>query len=484
MMSTATLTREAYAVSYDRVSRFRDANDESRVVTCGPDRQHKDNGDAAADRGLGGIRERFSDKGRSASRFRTREREQWLALLDAIRSGRVTHVLVWVLDRIVRTDEDRVALLAACREGGAVIVQSGTGTVVDPADPDSVFLATVLGAVAELEVAKMSKRIRRFQEEAAEAGRPHGGRRWFGYLDGNMVPDEVEAAIFRDLVGRLLHGEALHSLARSLSEAGVPTVAGGKWSGPNLRHILMSPRYAGRRIHKGEDIGRGAWVPLIDEATYESVARRLGDPARRTNKGSNARKFLLSNLAVCATCGAGLRGKVIFADTKRSEGYGSHAYACSTGRHVHRSMAYVDAVVEALVVERLSRSDMSGALVDDDAADEARALIADRDALRGALDDLADMLAARTIGAHAYATGAARVEANLAELDERVAAASARATAPVAILDGMTGEHARAAWNDADLGRRRALVGLMFERVALRGGRGPFTPECVEVDWR
>ena len=279
-------------------------------------------------------------------------------------------------------------------------------------------------------------------------------------------------------MGRFLGGEALHSLAKSLDANGVPTVAGGVWTAPAVRAILLNPRYAGRMIHKGDDVGEGAWAALVDEATNESVRRKLDNPARRTNNGQNARVYLLAGLGVCATCGEHLRGRPLYRGNGR-------AYACKTGRHVHKPVELVDAVVEALVVERLSRIDMSGALVDDDAADEARALSADRDAVRARLDALADEYADGELDVKAYRRATSRIEGKLAELDELIGQASERAKAPVAVLDGMTGDEARAAWATADLGRRRALVGLMFARVALRGGVGPgFSPELVEVDWR
>jgi DNA invertase Pin-like site-specific DNA recombinase len=476
------VAREPYAVGYDRLSRFR-PSEHAPEIAIGNDRQHAENVDAADP--LGGLRERFTDKGKSLSRFRTSDPDDFLALLDAVRSGRVTHVLIWNLDRVLRDDEVRVALIAACRENGAVIVQTSTGTVIDPDDPDSVFLATILGAVAVLEIEKMSKRIRAFKQARRDAGLPHGGKRWFGYLPGNMELDPVEAPILRDLIGRFIQGEALHALARDLTVKGVPTVYGGKWTGPNLRALLGHPRNAGLMTHEGEVIGSGKWPAIIDAATHETVARKLGNPARRTTT-SNARVYLLAGLAVCAECGAPLRGRPLHNSTKTQRGgeYGARAYACATGRHVHRSVAYVDEVLEALVIERLSRVDMSGALVDDDAADEARALSEDRDALRDALGDLLDMLGRGEISAAAYASGTARIEQNLAALDEAISAASERAAAPVAILDGMTGDGARAAWASADLGRRRALVGLLTTRVALRGGRGPFRPAQVEVEWR
>lgn len=494
-MSTATATRPSrarqgaaraarapYAVGYDRLSRFR-SDESAHEITCANDRQHNDNTAAALARDLGPIRQRFTDKGISASRFSTRERADWLALLDEVRSGRVTHVMIWVLDRIIRTDEDRVALLAACREGGAVIVQSGTGTVVDPNDPDSVFLATVLGAVAELEVAKMSMRHRRAKDEHAKSGVPSGGRRRFGYLDGNMHAHPVEAPIVREIAARILSGATLGSIARWLNDEGIPTASGlvGQWRIITIRAMMLKPSLAGLRVHRGEIVGRAAWDAILDETTFDAVVHILTRPERKAPGHSTARRYLLSGFAECSTCGAPLRGRP---NHRGAEGY---AYTCTTGRHTYRAGEPVDEVVEALVVERLSRLDASGALVDDGAADEARALAEDRRAVAGRLDALADDYADGVLSSEAYARAVARIEARLVDLDRAVGEASTRARQPLAVLDGMTGSAALAAWEGADLARRRALVELLFERVALVGasvGGREFRPEHVVVEWR
>jgi hypothetical protein len=60
------------------------------------------------------------------------------------------------------------------------------------------------------------------------------------------------------------------------------------------------------------------------------------------------------------------------------------------------------------------------------------------------------------------------------------------ASAPVAVLDGMTGPGARAAWEGADLGRRRAIIDTLAE-VRLRGAatrRAPFQSSDVELVWK
>lgn len=493
-MSTATITREAYAVSYDRISRVR-SNEHTPEITVGNDRQHDDNAAYAANE-LGGIRERFREEG-SASRFRTKDRDRWLAMLDEIRSGRVTHVLVWVLDRVIRDDADRVELINACRNSGAVIVQTGSGTVIDPSDPDSVFLATILGAVAVLEVEKMSKRIRRFKQARRDAGLPHGGKRWFGYLDAdelgerkrNMQADPVEAAIFRDLVARFLGGEALFSLAKSLHDKGVPTTAGGVWTGPNLRSILANPRYAALVVHKGEVVGPGVWEALIDEETHARVVRKLAEPSRKTTTG-NARVYLLAGLGVCAECGDSLRGRPLHHTTYKGDDYGDRAYACKSGRHVHRSVMQVDRVVEALVIDRLARMNKGGALVEEESEDEAVAMRAALRELDVMLDADDDAVSRGELSQERANKRAAKYEKRRRELVDALGKLDDKAPRALAVLDGFVSEaatlderraHARAAWDRAELGRRRELVALLFERVALRGGRGSFDPQQVEV---
>jgi hypothetical protein len=407
-----------------------------------------------------------------------------------------------VLDRIVRDDEDRAALIKACREAGAVIVQSGSRTVIDPSDPDSVFTATVLGAVAVLEIEKMSMRIRRFKQARRDAGLPHGGKRWFGYLDAdedagrrrNMKADEVEADIYRELVGRFLGGEALHSLAKWLVANDVPTVQGGVWTAPAVRAILLNRRYAGLVVHEGEVVGEAQWDALISEETSDAVRRKLTDPARRTNNGQNARVYLLAGLGVCAECGADLRGRPLHNTTKadRDGEYGERAYQCKSGRHAHRSTKLVDRVVEGLVIDGLARRNMAGALVDDTVEDDARALREARRAVELALDEVDEDRASGAISRERANKQTAKLEARRDELDAELGKVSDRATKPLAVLAGFVLDddaasederraYAQAAWDAAELGRRRELVALLFERVALRGGRGPFHARQVEV---
>ena len=115
--------------------------------------------------------------------------------------------------------------------------------------------ARVVGAVAGAESEHKSERIRRQREQAAAAGRFHGGRRSFGYEADGVTVVEAEAVLIREAAGRFLAGESLREIATDFNEREIPTASGGTWGVSSLRSVLSGPRAAGRRVFRGEDVG-------------------------------------------------------------------------------------------------------------------------------------------------------------------------------------------------------------------------------------
>lgn len=489
-MGTATATRAV--VSYERISRFREQIGNQTVESDrGVDRQAEDNNRCAGEFGLGAVDRHYMDNNRSASEYAQREREAWAELLADIADGLVGVLIVWVLDRIIRDPNDLEKLLTLCRENGVRIIQSASGSEIDPANPESILHARISGAVAAYEAAKTSMRIRRQKDSAAKAGKPHGGRRRFGYQRGNTVIDATEARVFRELVRRFLAGEALHRLAAELNADRVPGASGavGKWTGPNLRHLLGNPAQAGLRVHKGEEYP-GLWPGLIPVETHRQIVALLAQPGRRSNDGSNARRWLLSGLAVCGTCGTPVRGR------PRSGRNESPAYRCSTGRHMMRRAEPIDEIITKAIIGRLARYDASGLLVDDKAAGEVTRLREARAALEDSYADLADALARGELSARAYGAATGALEAEGEALDAQIQLATATASQASRVLEGATGEGAAQAWAGWTLARRRALIAELAE-IRIHGGkdRRDFDPIVdeesrtarigdVEIHWR
>jgi DNA invertase Pin-like site-specific DNA recombinase len=496
-------------------------------VSRGVDRQAVDNVKCAQELHLidGPLPEaqHFTDNDRSASQFATKERERWADLLELVRGGSVSHVLVWLLDRAYRTTDGAEQLLAACRQGGAVIVQTaGLGTICDPNSPDDIFRLKLAGLIAEYEVAKMAQRQRRAKKAAADMGVSHGGKRRFGYEPGMHEVRESEAELVRDIAARLLAGESLSSCAKRLNDQGVPTptfdgtcnacdsqvvrLEGStfrhadpeldddhaalvtQWKGPNLRTMILRPHLAALRVHGKEAdgktpkvIGKAAWPPILSVEDHDRLKHLLGDPKRRTST-SNARVYLLAGLAKCAECGEVLRGKT------RSKADQRRVYSCATGRHAHRAVEDVDALVVGRVIARLEQTDASGALVDNTAQDLVTALAERLEVLKADRKAKAVELAAAGLDSDSLADILEGYATNIERVAEDLANAREGARRPEVALQGMTGSQAAQAWEAAALGRQRAVLSFLTTSITLRGAdhgrRRLIQAEDVHVTFR
>lgn len=391
-------------------------------------------------------------------------RAGWETLLDDVRAGTYRAVVGWHSDRFTRQPAQLEALWAACKAGGAELHTVTGGQV------QSMVMLRIQAALAAEESDQKSRRMARKHAQLAATGKPHGGRRRWGYEPGMTAVREDEAAVIRDVAARLLRGETLHAICRDLTARGVPTVAGGAWTGPNLRNMMQRPHLAGVRTHNGAEYPAD-WPAILTRETHDRLVVLFNSPDRKTSTG-NARVYLLAGLALCA-CGAKLRARP---RTGRGE---APAYFCSTGRHVHRRVDLVDDEVVATVVDRLSRMDAAGLFVADDRADdlarlrdEAAALAAQHEAMATDLSMSVQTVALRTAAIEARRD---QVEATIRDLT----AATAR---PSAVLNGVTGPAAPAVWETLTLDRKRAVIDVLAT-VTLAGGRR-WSPDDVDVDWR
>ncbi|WP_460844789.1 recombinase zinc beta ribbon domain-containing protein [Nocardioides ultimimeridianus] len=93
------------------------------------------------------------------------------------------------------------------------------------------------------------------------------------------------------------------SVTRDLAGRGVKRVSGEPWAYAATMRLLDSPIYCGWVSYKGQKAHRvdpAVVEPLVSEDLYDAaVARR--DAARKPGR-TNARKHLLSGIAVCGRC--------------------------------------------------------------------------------------------------------------------------------------------------------------------------------------
>jgi DNA invertase Pin-like site-specific DNA recombinase len=421
------------------------------------------------------------------SAYSGKPRPGYQALLADLRAGTADAVLCWHTDRLHRrSGRDRSGALDEyidlCQARG-IPTQTVQAGALDLATASGRMTARIHAAVARGEVEHQIERQVAARRQTAMKGRWAGNKRPFGYQADGVTVDPVEADALRWAAGQVLAGVALRSIARELNGRGVRTSSGQPWDPRTLGRVLRRPRNAGLSVYRGEVVGPASWPAILEEDTWRGVVAVLADPTRRSNPGRPPR-WLLANLAVCGVCGA----PVVSKSRARPP---MVIYTCSAAAHLSRPAAAVDAFVEAVIIERLSRPDARDLLTPDPAIDVAGLHLQDA-ALGGRLGELGRMFAAGEIEADTLRAGTNDIRQQRERITAELAATS-RGSVLTGVIDDMADapDPARV-WAGLDLSRRRAIIQVVLRVTILparRGrppgwqpGEGYFDPRTVRID--
>ncbi|MDG9717443.1 recombinase family protein [Streptomyces sp. DH24] len=492
MNSTPAGDARTRAVIYCRISQDRTG------AGLGVDRQREDC-EALAERMGWDVVEVYVDNDVSA--FSGKLRKDYRRMLADLDEGRATVVIVWHTDRLTRSivELEEYIELSDRRGIATHTVQAGT---IDLATPSGRMTARILGAVARQESEHKGHRVARARQQKAMAGEWAGGIRPFGWgvPTGEMrtkvdrktgeeveapvldmtkaVPEEAEALRF--WTDEILSGGSIRSLVKWCADKGVLTTRGNPVTHTDMRDMLLRPRNAGIAVYRGEEVGRGKWEPIVDEAKYRAVVAILKDPARTVNQGAQP-KWLGSLLY---RCGRGECPHFVYVTQSGGRQYPS--YRCQTGHGGGRRADIVDQFVEDTIVERLERPDAHELLEPAPDGVDVAALQAESEQIRARMRDLGGLFGAGQIELGAFTEGMDTARAQLEGVTRQLARAATRD--PLAGLVGA--EDVRAAWKALDLERQRAALRSLVE-VTLktpRPGRMPdggyFDYSAVVFDWK
>jgi site-specific DNA recombinase len=431
------------------------------------ERQRIDCEKLCADRGWEIVR-RYVDNDTSASS--TKARPQYQALLAALERGEAEVVVAWHVDRLTRklTELEELIVLA---ERTGVRIATATGDV-DLSTDSGRLVGRILASVARGEVERKGARQRRAQQQAAQAGKPAGGRRAFGYSADSMSINPAEAELVREAYRAVLEGASLSSIAADWNRVGVTTTAGNAWTHSTVRQVVANPRNAARRTYRGEVVGPAQWPALVDDDTFDAAHALLRLPERRTTTGT-ARLYLLPGLAHCH-CG----GKVTTGRTQ----HGVRTYRCKVLKgHMSRAAQPIDDLVVDVVLERLSRPDATELLHDVDRPDLP--LYREKaHAIRERLNDLATALAEGVLSLHAVRDASERLRGQLKEVEAQMASLEASdVLGPLVAATDLA-----ATWESLPLSRQRAVIDTLMTVTLLKPlrGRQAFDPTSVRIDWK
>jgi site-specific DNA recombinase len=450
----------------------------------------------------------YSDEGISA--YKQTVRPEFERILNDLEVGHIEALAAWKLDRLTRNHEDLSRLWAMIQKTGAVL--ACVHDAVDTSTPAGEFMVRTTVGLARMESANLGLRVAAQREQVARAGRPgYGGTRPYGFEADKRTIVLGEAAVANDAAMRLLAGESLRSVARSLNEAGERTTTGKPWTPALLRQMLARPRMVGKREHKGVIIGDAEWPPILDLEVWEQLRALFANPGRRSQIGRPRLFLLVGGLARCGAPGTatvgdieGVCGRPLVSGRRgghdRREGDGRR-YLCpptTTGLgcggvsvdRAHLEDTVTEALAKALAGPGLDRA-LAASTEDADAA-LAQQVAADEDAL----DELDhDYRVLRIIKdrrlylnrLHELQERIARNRRRLANLAAKGALAAREHEDDVAAM--------RAQLDGIGLDRLRAVADAVLEAVVVypagisvngrgtRGGRR-FDPDRVDYSWK
>lgn len=311
------------------------------------------------------IVEELQDNDIGASRWSGKDRPEYRRLHQLLTDADV--LVTWEASRAHRDLAAYLELRELCAEHEVLWCYSGR--TYDLTRGDDRFTTGLDALLSEHEAEKIRERVLRGLKSRAAAGEPHG-KVPYGYraaLDdaGNRVrvPHPDEAAVLRDAARMVREGHSLRSITKRLNSQ-KRSNRGRDWTSVELRRKLVSPTYAGIRVHHGKHT-LASWEPILSTEEHEAVVALLTDPDRLTHRGSDP-VYLLTGIAACGVCGAPVG--------RRKNKSGSSSYACTGKFCVSRSMDLVDSFVEAVIITRLSQPDVAQVLRSGDDSQRREAL--------------------------------------------------------------------------------------------------------------
>lgn len=419
----------------------------------------------------------ITDANRSASQWRTREREGFEEALKLIASKRYTAFVTWEPSRAGRELAAYIQLRAACQAAGVLYLTKGR--VYDFARSDDTFMMGLEFLTAEKDAAVIRERQLRTVRLNAQKGRPHGRlpygyRRVYDEHTGVLIRQEIDpekAAIIKTAVDEILRGIPVNRIITRLNREGVPTPMKPYsehtrgWMNATLTQVIKSPTIAGLRKYQGKIIGEADWPAILPVDKWEKVNRVLADRARRTRyvdeDNHSYPRWLLSHVAKCDYCGRPLvRVRNVI---PRKNGKPRNNYICPmTGcRRISIDVERTDAYIVGTLLGWLSTPESLAVLAspEDDWNERAKEAEERLDALRCRLDEAAEQYTEGKISLAMLSN----IEQRLNPQIEQTVKETVPPIADIAVLDLLGADDLHTAWGRLELLEQRRLIKMLLD---------------------
>ncbi len=235
----------------------------------------------------------YIDGGWSGSNI---DRPEMQRLIKDVKDGKISHVVVYKLDRLSRSQKDTLYLIEDVFNPHGVDFMS-LNESMDTSTPNGRLMLGILSAFAQLERENIRLRTRMGMKERVKSGLWMGGGRIpFGYdydkTEGVLVPNK-DAEKVRQVYKLYIEGRSAQDIANIL---------GLKYE-KLVSQILTRKSNYGIIEYNGEEY-QGKHEPIISKDTYDIAMKCM---LERSKVRANTSEYLLTGLIYCGKCGAKMR---------------------------------------------------------------------------------------------------------------------------------------------------------------------------------
>ncbi|MCL1863456.1 MAG: recombinase family protein [Defluviitaleaceae bacterium] len=276
-------------------------------------------------------------------------------LINDIKSGIVTNVLVYKIDRLTRSTKDLIELTEIFNKS-----KCGFNSLMESIDTQTAsgrMFLKIIGIFAEFERENTIERITLACEKKVKEGFTLAGfSTSYGYdrESGDKIQriNPYEAKIVREIYHMYLDGNMSYSaIATNLNHRGIKSKMGVAWHHASIGGILKNPNYIGKVRYAMDDPDRyfeaeGKHEPIISEELFNSVQKKRGIIKKVAYTKRPKEDNYFCGIVYCAECGTKMQSNGEHKKNANGEVIAKRGYRCpnvtkglcNTSRFSHKKL--------------------------------------------------------------------------------------------------------------------------------------------------
>lgn len=320
------------------------------------------------------IEKMHIDQAQTATK--TAGRDEFFALMDAVKRNEVDAIVVYKTSRIFRNSYESHKYRNLFIKHNVKFI-SATQTI-DESTPEGRFMSSTIANVDQYQSETTSDHVKSSMREMARQGYYTGGRVLFGYelesfehggrIRKKYKPNEEQAEIVKMIFEMFTSGNSVVEIMNYLVSKNIRTKQGNFFSEPNIYKMLKNDAYIGtvRYSVKGQDevVTENAHEHIISRELWNNTQETL-----KTLKRIKPRKkkyyYALTGKIICGCCNTHFIGSPSNS-TYKGKKYVYHSYVCRQKRKFRacENKQIKKDLLEKTVLEAIKRNILNPAQIE------------------------------------------------------------------------------------------------------------------------